>query len=94
LFSCLPWSISLSNLKPSIYIPHPGKRLGKGTFALVYRGHLRSNPQHLVAIKKFKIPSQPEQRSEGLNVDSIRETKYLQELSHPSIVALLDVFST
>jgi cyclin-dependent kinase 7 len=48
----------------------------------------------LIAIKKFKIPSQPELRSEGLNVDSIREIKYLQELSHPSIVGLLDVFST
>ncbi len=71
-----------------------GKKLGEGTFALVYRGHLRSDPNQLVAIKKFKIPSQPEQRSEGLNVDSIREIKYLQELSHPSIVALLDVFST
>jgi cyclin-dependent kinase 7 len=71
-----------------------GKKLGEGTFAIVYRGHLRSNPNHLIAIKKFKIPSQPEQRSEGLNVDSIREIKYLQELSHPSIVGLLDVFST
>lgn len=71
-----------------------GKKLGEGTFAIVYRGHLRSDPGHLIAIKKFKIPSQPEQRSEGLNVDSIREIKYLQELSHPSIVGLLDVFST
>jgi cyclin-dependent kinase 7 len=46
----------------------------------------------LVAIKKFKV--QPSQLREGLNVDSIREIKYLQELSHPSVVALLDVFST
>lgn len=73
---------------------HLGKKLGEGTFAIVYQGYFRANPQRLVAIKKFKIPSQPEQRSEGLNVDSIREIKYLQELSHPSIVGLLDVFST
>ena len=45
-----------------------------------------------MAIKKFKI--QPSQQKEGLNVDTIREIKYLQEISHPSIVALRDVFSS
>jgi cyclin-dependent kinase 7 len=45
-----------------------------------------------VAIKKFKID--PAQQREGLNVDTIREIKYLQEISHPSIVSLLDVFSS
>ena len=69
-----------------------GKKLGEGTYAVVYQGHLRSSPQTIIAIKKFKV--QPSQLREGLNVDSIREIKYLQELSHPSIVALLDVFST
>ena len=69
-----------------------GKKLGEGTYAVVYQGHLRSHPSTLVAIKKFKV--QPSQQREGLNVDTVREIKYLQELSHPSIVALLDVFST
>lgn len=69
-----------------------GRKLGEGTYAVVYQGHLRSSPSTLVAIKKFKV--QPSQLREGLNVDSIREIKYLQELSHPSVVALLDVFST
>lgn len=69
-----------------------GKKLGEGTYAIVYQGHLRDNPKKLVAIKKFKI--QPSQQREGLNVDTIREIKYLQEISHPSIVALLDVFSS
>ncbi|KIV94258.1 hypothetical protein PV10_02041 [Exophiala mesophila] len=69
-----------------------GKKLGEGTYAIVYKGHLRSNPNVLVAIKKFKVD--PSQQREGLNVDTIREIKYLQEISHPSIVALLDVFSS
>ncbi len=45
-----------------------------------------------MAIKKFKID--PAQQKEGLNVDTIREIKYLQEISHPSIVELKDVFSS
>lgn len=69
-----------------------GKKLGEGTYAVVFQGHLRSDPNKLVAIKKFKI--QESQQTEGLNVDTIREIKYLQEISHPSIVALLDVFSS
>jgi cyclin-dependent kinase 7 len=69
-----------------------GKKLGEGTYAVVYQGYLRSSPSTLVAIKKFKV--QPSQQREGLNVDTVREIKYLQELSHPSIVGLLDVFST
>lgn len=69
-----------------------GKKLGEGTYAIVYKGHLRSDPNVLVAIKKFKVD--PSQQKEGLNVDTIREIKYLQEISHPSIVALLDVFSS
>lgn len=59
---------------------------------MVYQGHLRSDPRTLVAIKKFKV--QPSQQREGLNVDTIREIKYLQEISHPNIVALMDVFSS
>lgn len=69
-----------------------GPKLGEGTYAIVYSGHLRADPSTLIAIKKFKV--QASQQREGLNVDSIREIKYLQELSHPSIVGLLDVFST
>ncbi|KAL9106738.1 MAG: hypothetical protein Q9227_008308 [Pyrenula ochraceoflavens] len=68
-----------------------GKKLGEGTFAIVYRGHLRSDPSILVAIKKIKVQ---ENFTDGMNVDSIREIKYLQELSHPNLVSLIDVFST
>ena len=68
-----------------------GKRLGEGTFAVVYRGHLRDDPKTLVAIKKLKVQ---ENFKDGLNVDSIREIKYLQELSHPNLISLIDVYST
>ncbi|KKY29027.1 putative serine threonine protein kinase [Phaeomoniella chlamydospora] len=68
-----------------------GKRLGEGTFAVVYRGHLRNDPKTIVAIKKLKVQ---ENFKDGLNVDSVREIKYLQELSHPNLISLIDVYST
>jgi cyclin-dependent kinase 7 len=69
-----------------------GEKLGEGTYAVVYSGHLRSDPDKLVAIKKFKVD--PSQTRLGLNVDTIRELKYLQELHNPSIIAMYDIFST
>ncbi|KAN0074961.1 Protein kinase-like domain containing protein [Elaphomyces granulatus] len=67
------------------------KKLGEGTYAIVYLGHLRTDPSSLVAIKKFKINAE---HKEGLSVDAIREVKCLQELSHPNIIALYNVFSS
>ncbi|ODH47202.1 CMGC/CDK/CDK7 protein kinase [Paracoccidioides brasiliensis] len=67
------------------------KKLGEGTYAIVYLGHLRTDPTSLVAIKKIKLNSE---YKDGLSVDAIREVKYLQELSHPNIIALHDVFSS
>jgi cyclin-dependent kinase 7 len=52
---------------------------------------VRDDPSTLVAIKKFKKP--PEFK-DGLSMDSIREIKYLQELSHPNIIRLHSVFSS
>ena len=68
-----------------------GKKLGEGTYAIVYKGHLRSDPTKLVAIKKIKVNTDPK---DGLSLDAIREVKYLQELQHPNIISLLSVFST
>ncbi|KAI4211424.1 MAG: hypothetical protein LQ351_005850 [Letrouitia transgressa] len=68
------------------------KKLGEGTYAIVYLGHLRADPQHLVAIKKIKVNAAEWQ--DGLTMDAIREVKYLQELSHPNIIALHSVFSS
>lgn len=65
------------------------KKLGEGTYAIVYLGHLRTDPSSLVAIKKIKVNAE---YKDGLSMDAIREVKYLQELSHPNIIALHDVF--
>ena len=44
-----------------------------------------------MAIKKIKINAE---YRDGLSMDAIREVKYLQELSHPNIIALHSVFSS
>ncbi|KAI9800611.1 MAG: TFIIH complex serine/threonine-protein kinase subunit kin28 [Piccolia ochrophora] len=67
------------------------KKLGEGTYAIVYLGHLRADAQSLVAIKKIKVIAD---YRDGLTMDAIREVKYLQELSHPNIIALHSVFSS
>ncbi|BDD56518.1 hypothetical protein MAP00_001966 [Monascus purpureus] len=67
------------------------KVLGEGTYAVVYLGHLRVDPSSSVAIKKIKVNAE---YRDGLSMDAIREVKYLQELSHPNIIALHDVFSS
>lgn len=68
------------------------KKLGEGTYAIVYKGWLKSDPSKLVAIKKIKINE--EYKKDGIAMDAIREIKFLQELSHPNIIALHDVFSS
>jgi len=68
-----------------------GKKLGEGTYANVYLGHLRDDPKTLVAIKKIKIQKE---YTEGMAPDAIRELKHLQEISHPNIISLLSVFSS
>lgn len=60
-------------------------------YANVYLGHLKADPSSLVAIKKIKVNTE---YKDGLTMDSIREVKYLQELSHPNIIALHCVFSS
>ena len=67
------------------------KKLGEGTYAIVYLGHLKADEKSLVAIKKIKLNTE---YRDGLSMDAIREVKYLQELSHPNIIALHSVFSS
>ncbi|KAJ5408243.1 hypothetical protein N7509_002126 [Penicillium cosmopolitanum] len=66
-----------------------GKKLGEGTYAVVYQG-FRRDTATTVAIKKIKVNAD---YKDGLAMDAIREVKYLQELSHPNVIALHDVFS-
>ncbi|ESZ98997.1 serine/threonine-protein kinase [Sclerotinia borealis F-4128] len=68
-----------------------GKKLGEGTYANVYLGHLSTDSSVLVAIKKIKIQKE---YTEGMAPDAIRELKHLQEISHPNIISLLSVFSS
>ncbi|RFU79716.1 serine threonine- kinase [Trichoderma arundinaceum] len=68
-----------------------GKKLGEGTYAVVFLGHLRSNPSTRVAIKKIKVQKE---YTEGMAPDAVRELKHLQELQHPNIISLLSVFSS
>ncbi|OCF57022.1 CMGC/CDK/CDK7 protein kinase [Kwoniella mangroviensis CBS 10435] len=65
-----------------------GVKVGEGTFANVYKGIERSTGRK-VAIKKIKAG----EMKDGLDMTALREVKFLQELHHPNIIALLDVFS-
>ena len=77
---------------PSLHSPPIGKKLGSGQYADVFSAHLVSDPTQLVAIKKIKVG--PEVQEWGISHDSLREIKFLQELSHPNIIRLYSVFST
>ncbi|KAK4229829.1 hypothetical protein QBC38DRAFT_452864 [Podospora fimiseda] len=67
------------------------KKLGEGTYAIVYLGRARSDPSTLVAIKKIKVNAQ---WKGGLAPDAVRELKILQELHHPNVISLLSIFSS
>lgn len=67
------------------------KKVGEGTYAVVFVGHLRDDPSSLVAIKKIKVNAE---YKDGLAMDAVREVKFLQELKHPNVIALHDVFSS
>jgi cyclin-dependent kinase 7 len=64
------------------------KKLGEGTYAVVYLGTQLSTNRE-VAIKEIKT----EGFKDGLDMSAIREVKYLQELKHKNIIELIDVFS-
>ncbi|KAJ2395428.1 TFIIH complex serine/threonine-protein kinase subunit kin28 [Coemansia sp. RSA 2559] len=64
------------------------KKLGEGTYAVVYLGH-HIKTQRKVAIKKIKLGN----ARSGLDMSAIREVKALRELRHPNIIELIDVFS-
>ncbi|KAK6340812.1 TFIIH complex serine/threonine-protein kinase subunit kin28 [Orbilia brochopaga] len=70
------------------------RKLGEGAYAVVNLGHRRATTTDSaipVAIKKIKVNTE---FRDGLSMDAIREVKYLRELHHPNIIALLDVFSS
>jgi len=65
--------------------------LGEGQFATVYKAEDTENENRIVAVKKIKLGHRTEVK-DGINRTALREIKLLQELSHPNIIGLLDVF--
>lgn len=64
--------------------------LGEGQFATVYKARDLVRDR-IVAVKKIKLGTRQE-AADGINRTALREIKLLQELSHPNIIGLLDVF--
>lgn len=67
------------------------KFLGEGQFAQVYKARDTQNDGEIVAVKKIKIGNRQE-ASDGINRTALREIKLMQELHHPNILGLRDVF--
>lgn len=65
--------------------------LGEGQFATVYKAKDKCNNEEIVAVKKIKIGTKVD-AADGINRTALREIKLLQELSHPNVIGLLDVF--
>lgn len=64
------------------------KKLGEGTYAVVYLGETVATSA-AVAIKEIKT----DQFKDGLDMSAVREIKYLQEIQHPNVIQLVDVYS-
>ncbi|XP_074662572.1 cyclin-dependent kinase 7-like [Tubulanus polymorphus] len=65
--------------------------LGEGQFATVYKAKDTGNNDKIVAVKKIKIGTRIE-AADGINRTALREIKLLQELHHPNIIGLVDIF--
>ncbi len=68
--------------------------LGEGQFATVFKARDLSAEDlenEVVAIKKIKLGSRAEAK-DGINRTALREIKLLQELNHPNLIGLRDVF--
>lgn len=65
--------------------------LGEGQFATVYKAEDTENGNRIVAVKKIKLGMLSEAQ-DGINRTALREIKLLQELHHPNVIGLLDVF--
>ena len=63
--------------------------IGEGTYAVVFLGTATKAGEQAkpIAIKAIK-PS-----NAGLDLSAVREIKYLRELRHPNIIALLGVYA-
>ncbi|KAJ3372421.1 TFIIH complex serine/threonine-protein kinase subunit kin28 [Allomyces arbusculus] len=67
------------------------EEVGRGGYAIVYKGRDTST-NRVVAIKKIKMGLFMQSSEMGMDLSAIRELKALQELHHPNVVELIDVF--
>ena len=63
------------------------RKVGEGTYAVVYLGKQLSTGNE-IAVKEIKTS----EFKDGLDMSAIREVKYLQELDHPNVINLIDIF--
>lgn len=59
------------------------KKVGEGTYAVVYQGHEFTTKKR-IAIKKIKVG----QFKDGLDMSAVREVKFLKELQHQNVIAV------
>lgn len=76
---------TLSKSVPQRYLKE--KKVGEGTYAVVYLGK-QVDTKRRIAIKEIKTGL----FKDGLDMSALREVKYLQELKHPNVIELIDVF--
>ena len=69
------------------------EKVGEGAFGQVYKAVYtdENGKERVIAIKKFRFF---EKDTQGLSITTLREIKFLQLLSHPNIVRLLDIKSS
>jgi cyclin-dependent kinase 2 len=68
------------------YVYNKSDKLGEGTYGIVYKG-VDLVTKNAIAIKKIRL----ENEDEGMPSTTMREIAILKELSHPSIIQLLNV---
>lgn len=63
------------------------KKVGEGTYAEVFVGRNKDDDTP-IAVKMIKVAN----FTDGLDMSAIREIKFLQEMRHPNVIEMLDVF--
>ena len=61
--------------------------LGEGTYGVVFLAQCKTTDKTF-AIKRMKAGT-----SQGIEIPTLRELKFLRELNHPNIISLIDVYS-
>ncbi|RKP14223.1 Pkinase-domain-containing protein [Piptocephalis cylindrospora] len=65
------------------------RKIGEGAYAVVYEA-TRVSTGERVAIKKIKA----QKHHNGIDVSTVREIKALQELKHPNVLRLIEIYTT